>query len=143
MKKTFIAVLAISLVASAQAQFFGSRPHTKELVTTKITLASQGTTNITVPAQVGGNGFAVTAQIAGTNSGTANINVQAYVSADGTLYNTTPAILGDVAMSATSPIVKTLYVPPTTIGNVSSVKITLTNAHTSNVTISNVIVSSF
>lgn len=144
MKKiTLTLALIVAFVATSNAQFFGSKPIAKEVVTSASTIATTASLSNNVAASVGKNGFAVTTYLVGTNAGTANINVQAYVSHDGTSYSTAPIILGDVAMNGTTPVRKTIFVPPTTIGNVAAVKLVLTNAHTAGVTISNVSVTSF
>ena len=144
MKKIILTIASVALFANlSQAQFFGNKPLSTSIVSSAKTLATAGTTNLTSAASVGKNGFAVTVTLVGTNSGTANVNFQIYTSHDGSTYSSATTDIGNVAMNGTTSVTKTLYVLPTTINNISSVKLVLTNAHTASVTISNLTVTAF
>lgn len=144
MKKFFIiaALIAVANVP-AQAQFFGSKPASTAVVSSPTNIVTTGNILSANAASVGKNGFAVTATLYGTNSGTANVNFQVYTSHNGTDYSTATTDIGNVAMNGTTVVRKTLLVAPTTIGNVSSIKVVYTNAHTASVIVSNITVTAF
>jgi hypothetical protein len=139
--KKLLSIVVLGLTAICPT--FGETLEAVELATTKITLVGQGVTNITTPIFVGKDGFSVFIHQAGTNATTANLNVQASVSPNGTLYNTANTVLGNVAQAGVTPVRGIIYIPTSTIGNVAAIKITLTNAHTEYVIISNVVVSTW
>jgi hypothetical protein len=144
MKKFILTLAAVALFANAsQAQFFGSKPGSVTVLSSPTNLVTTGSITAATAASVGKNGFAVTATLYGTNAGTANVNFQVYTSHNGTDYTTATTGVGDVAMNGTSVVRKTLYVAPTTIGNINSIKVVYTNAHTASVTISNITVTAF
>ena len=144
MKKiTLTIALMAAFVANSNAQFFGSKPLVKEVVTSATGIATTASLSNNVAASIGRHCFAVTAYLVATNASTSNVNVQAYVSHDGTSYNSSPVVLGNIALNGTTPVRETVYVPNTTIGNVAAVKLVLTNAHSATITCSNLTVTSF
>ena len=105
---------------------------------------SLGVTNIVVPAYIGKDGFSVTPYFVGTNAGTANLQINACPMADGVHTNSvTVTPIGAVAMAATVPVRKSIFVADTIFPGCGLVMIQLTNAHTDSITVSNLYVGSW
>jgi len=144
MKKLILTLAVVGLFAvQSQAQFFGSKPNSVAVVSSVTNVPTTANITASTAAPIGKNGFAVTATLYGTNSGTANVNFQVYTSHDGANYSTATTDIGNVAMNGTTVVRKTLFVLPTTIDNVNSVKVVYTNAHTASIIVSNITVTAF
>ena len=144
MKKIIlVSAFAIGMVASASAQFRSGSPVVTTVVSTPYTVTTAATSNLTTAVKIGQNGFAVTGYFAAASAASSNVNVQAYVSHNGTDYSTAPIVLGNFTANGTTAVRGTVFVPASTIGNVSSVKLVLTNQNAASVIVSNLAVSSF
>ena len=144
MKKILAILTLVAMAIPAFAQFHGSSPYTYDLLGGKaITLATASSTNIIAPAFIGKDGFAITPYVVATNASTAVVAVQAYPAPDGTKTTDTVTALGTVTLNGTTPVRSSVRVAGTTFYGTGIIYITLTNAHTSTITISNLTVSSW
>ena len=143
--KKILSILAMAalLTVSAEAQFRPGGSAVQTVNSSVITLTTTSTTNLPASAYIGNTGFTVTAYFAGTNSGSANLAVFAYPVGNGITANSTSTYLGSIAMNGTTGVRNSLFVPATTFPGCPAVQLSLTNAHTASLFITNVTVSAW
>jgi hypothetical protein len=118
----------------------GTGPYASVIVTN----ATAPTINSPAVALYRGRGLAIMPTFIGTNAGTANVILAFNVSADGTNWSTTTPFSYTLPMNGTTAVIGYTNFPSTLLDNVAYLRLAyISNAHTANITVSNVTWSVF
>ncbi len=133
-------VAAIALALSASAQFQGTAPSTVDLLGgTPLLITAGATSNLTVTAKIGKDGFSVMPRVIATNASTAVVAVQvAPVNKLGEVFGTLTQV-GTVTLNGTTVVPG--YLNTGSNYNIGALRVTLTNGHTATIIVSNVFVT--
>ena len=130
------------IALSANAQFQPSGAQFKDVLSAPLTVATLATSNNTTSVYIGKDGFSVTPTLVGTNAGTAVVAFYAYPVING-VTNQTSTYLGTIAMNGTTVVKTSILVAPSVFYGTGFIQLSLTNAHTASVIVSNLVVGAF